>query len=116
MFKTAGFCSVPASKTVRTHIIQASAGFDFTIISRRSAPHVGLHRSRLGVPQRLPAGITKLAESMENEKNPDRSKRLVCRTRLVMGLLLIVTIPIFISPANKAVHESAEAIQHSFGR
>ena len=67
------------------------------------------------------------AESMENEKNPDRSnvhyiarpkrpKRLVSRTRLVMGLLLIVAIPIFIGLANKAVHENAEAIQKSFGR
>jgi hypothetical protein len=64
---------------------------------------------------------------MENEKNSDRSnvhsiacperpKRLLSRTRLVMGLLLIAAIPIFISLANKAVHENAEAIQHSFGR
>ena len=64
---------------------------------------------------------------MENEKNTDRSnvhylapperpKRPVSRTRLVMGLLLIAAIPIFISLANKAVHENAEAIQHSFGR
>ena len=64
---------------------------------------------------------------MENEKNTDRSnihyiapperpKLLVSRTRLVMGLLLIAAIPIFISLANKAVHENAEAIQHSFGR
>jgi hypothetical protein len=64
---------------------------------------------------------------MENEKNPDRSnihfiapperpKRLVSRTRLVMGLLLIAAIPIFISLANKAAHENAEAIQRTFGR
>jgi ABC-type Fe2+-enterobactin transport system substrate-binding protein len=61
---------------------------------------------------------------MENEKNRDRSnvhfikrpKRLVSRTRLVMGLLLIVAIPIFISLANRAVHENAEAIQQGFGR
>jgi hypothetical protein len=45
-----------------------------------------------------------------------RPKRLVSRTRLVMGLLLIVAIPIFIGLANKAVHENAEAIQQSFGR
>jgi hypothetical protein len=44
------------------------------------------------------------------------AKRLVSRTRLVMGLLLIVAIPIFISLANKAVHENAEAIQQVFGR
>jgi hypothetical protein len=67
------------------------------------------------------------AETMENEKNPDRSnvhyiarpeppKRLVSRPRVVMGLLLIAAIPIFISLANKAVHENAEAIQHSLGR
>ena len=64
---------------------------------------------------------------MENEKNTDRSnvlyiapperpKPLVSRRRLVMGLLLIAAIPIFISLANKAVHENAEAIRHSFGR
>ena len=58
---------------------------------------------------------------MENEENHDRSnikrpKRLVSRTRLVMGLLLIVAIPIFIGLANKAVHENSEAIQQSFGR
>jgi hypothetical protein len=64
---------------------------------------------------------------MENEKNPDRlnihyiarperPKRLMSRTRLVMGLLLIAAIPIFISLANKAVRENAEAIHQSFGR
>jgi hypothetical protein len=61
---------------------------------------------------------------MENEKNRDRSnvhfikrpKRRVSRTRLVMGLLLIVAIPIFISLANRAVRENAEAIQQGFGR
>jgi hypothetical protein len=83
----------------------------------------------------IPRGYTPLgegsnpttAESMENEEKPDRSnvhyialperpKRLVSRTRLVMGLLLIVAIPIFIGLANKAVHENAEAIQQSFGQ
>ena len=64
---------------------------------------------------------------MEIEKNRDRSnvhyvtrperpKRFVSRTRLVMGLLLIVAIPIFIGVANKAVHENAEAIRQSFGQ
>jgi hypothetical protein len=61
---------------------------------------------------------------MENEKNHDRSnvrfikrpKRLVSRTRLVMGLLLIVAIPIFISLVNKAVRENAAVIQEGFGR
>ena len=64
------------------------------------------------------------AKAMKNENNRDRSnihyikrpKRLVSRTRLVMGLLLIVAIPIFIGLANRAVHENAQAIQQSFGR
>jgi len=63
---------------------------------------------------------------MENKNNPDdpnvrpikrRPSRLrVSRTRLVMGLLLIVAIPIFIALANKAVHENAEAIRQQFAR
>jgi hypothetical protein len=61
---------------------------------------------------------------MDDEKNRDRlnvhyikrPKRLVSRTRLVMGLLLIVAIPIFISLADKAVRENAEAIRQEFGR
>ena len=63
---------------------------------------------------------------MENEEMPDRpnvhhvkqrdDKLRVSRTRLVMGVLLIVAISIFIGLANKAVHENAEAIRHSFGR
>jgi hypothetical protein len=63
---------------------------------------------------------------MENEETPDRTsvrhikprdhKLRVSRTRLVMGLLLIVAISIFIALANKAVHENAEAIRQSFGR
>jgi hypothetical protein len=63
---------------------------------------------------------------MENEEKPDRAtvrhitqraNRLrVSRTRLVMGLLLIVAISIFVGLANKAVHENAEAIRQSFGR
>jgi hypothetical protein len=64
------------------------------------------------------------AKGREDEKKPEHSnvhyikcgKRLVSRTRLVMGLLLIVAIPIFISLANKTVHENAEAIRQSFGR
>jgi hypothetical protein len=61
---------------------------------------------------------------MESEENPDHSnvhyikrpKRRLSRTRLVMGLLLIVAIPIFIGLANKAVHENAEAMRQAFGR
>jgi hypothetical protein len=61
---------------------------------------------------------------MEDEKNRDRSnvhylkrpKRLVSRTRLVMGLLLVVAIPILIGLANKVVHENGEAIRQKFGR
>jgi hypothetical protein len=43
-------------------------------------------------------------------------KRLVSRTRLVMGLLLIIAISIFVGLANKAVRENAGAIQQGFGR
>jgi hypothetical protein len=61
---------------------------------------------------------------MENEENLRPSKRrfhegpkrLVSRTRLVMGLLLIVAISIFIGLANKVVRENAEAIQQGLGR
>ncbi len=61
---------------------------------------------------------------METEQRPDRSnvhhikraRRYLSRTRLVMGLLLLVAIPIFIALANKAVNENAEAIQQTFGR
>jgi hypothetical protein len=61
---------------------------------------------------------------MEDEKNRDRPnvhylkrpKRLVSRTRLVMGLLLVVAIPILIGLANKAVRENGEAIRQELGR
>ena len=63
---------------------------------------------------------------MENEEKPDRpnvhqikqrnNKLRVRRTRLVMGVLLIVAISIFIGLANKAVRENAGAIQQGFGR
>jgi hypothetical protein len=61
---------------------------------------------------------------MENEESPDRSnihyikrpQRRISRTRIVMGLLLIVAIPIFIGLANKAVRENAETIRQGFGR
>jgi hypothetical protein len=63
-------------------------------------------------------------QAMPNQENSDRSnlppikrrKPLVSRTRLVMGLLLIVAIPIFIGLANKAVHENADAIRQTFGQ
>jgi hypothetical protein len=61
---------------------------------------------------------------MENDDNPDRSKvrpirrpkPRVSRTRIVMGLLLIVALAIFIDLANKAVRENADAIRQSFGQ
>jgi hypothetical protein len=61
---------------------------------------------------------------MEDAENGDRPnvryikqpRRLVSRTRLVMGLLLIAAIAIFIGLANKAVRENAEAIRQEFGR
>jgi len=54
---------------------------------------------------------------MEIKEDHDRSnvhyikrpKRLVSRTRLVMGLLLVVAIPIFIGLANKAVRRGDKA-------
>jgi hypothetical protein len=64
------------------------------------------------------------ATRMENQESPDRStlryvkrpKRRLSRTRLVMGLLLIVAIPIFIGLANRAVHENADVIRQGFSR
>ncbi len=61
---------------------------------------------------------------MEHEESPDRAnphrvkrRRLrLSRPRIIMGLLLIIAIPIFISLANKAVRENAEAIRQGFGR
>jgi hypothetical protein len=61
---------------------------------------------------------------MDDEINRDRPnvhyvkrpRRLVTRTRLVMGLLLIAAISIFSGLANKAVRENAEAIRQEFGR
>jgi hypothetical protein len=60
---------------------------------------------------------------MENEESPDHSnvhhikrpRRLLSRTRIVMGLLLIVAVSVFVSLANKAVRENADAIRQSFG-
>ena len=65
-----------------------------------------------------------MTKRMETQESPERSnlrhikrpKRRLSRTRLVMGLLLIVAIPIFIGLANRAVHENAEAIRQGFGR
>jgi hypothetical protein len=61
---------------------------------------------------------------MDNKDNPGpsdlrtlkRVKRHISRTRLVMGLLLIVAIPIFIGLANRAVHENADAIRQGLGQ
>jgi hypothetical protein len=65
---------------------------------------------------------------MANEPDPDDSNvhrierrprrhvsRHVSRTRLVMGLLLIVALAAFIGLANRAVHENAEAIRQGLG-
>jgi hypothetical protein len=65
-----------------------------------------------------------MAKPTENQEGPDRvpardtgrPKLRLSRPRIVMGLLLIVAIPVFISLANKALHENAEAIQQGFGR
>jgi hypothetical protein len=61
---------------------------------------------------------------MENDEksvssNQPRIRRLarqVSRTRVVMGLLLIIAMAIFVSLADKAVHENADAIRQSFGQ
>jgi hypothetical protein len=45
-----------------------------------------------------------------------RNRLRVSRTRLIMGLLLIVAIAIFVSLANKAVQENGEALRQMFGR
>jgi hypothetical protein len=53
----------------------------------------------------------------ENKSNVHHPKRRrFIRTRIVMGLLLIVAIPIFIILANKFVHENAAAIRQGFGQ
>ncbi len=61
---------------------------------------------------------------MDSEKKPDdsnvhyirRARRVMSRPRIVMILLLIIAIPIFVSLANKAVRENAEAIRQGFGQ
>jgi hypothetical protein len=65
-----------------------------------------------------------MAKPTENQESPDRvpahdvgrPRLRLSRPRIVMGLLLIIAIPVFISLANKALHENAEAIQQGFGR
>jgi hypothetical protein len=52
----------------------------------------------------------------ENKSNVHHPKRRFSRTRIVMGLLLIVAIPTFIILANKFVHENAAAIRQGFGQ
>jgi hypothetical protein len=61
---------------------------------------------------------------MENEDRSDRSKlrtvkrarHRLSRTRLVMGLLLIVALAVFVELANKAVQENGEAIRQILGQ
>jgi hypothetical protein len=61
---------------------------------------------------------------MENQDGPKRSnvhylkraRRFLSRPRIVMGLLLIIAIPIFVSLANKAVRENADLIRQGFGQ
>jgi hypothetical protein len=63
-----------------------------------------------------------MADAMDNDNHPDRPnllrtiKRYASRPRLVMGALLIIAIPIFVSLANKAVRENADAIRQSLGQ
>jgi hypothetical protein len=56
---------------------------------------------------------------MDNDDRPNllrTLKRYASRPRLVMGVLLIIAIPIFVSLANKAVRENADAIRQSLGQ
>ena len=46
-----------------------------------------------------------------NQRDIKRPRRLLSRRRIVMGLLLIVATAIFVSLADKAVHENADAIR-----
>ena len=50
-----------------------------------------------------------------NPRPVKRRRPLLSRTRIVMGLLLIVATAIFISLADQAAHENADAIRRSFG-
>jgi hypothetical protein len=45
-----------------------------------------------------------------------RARRILSRPRVVMGLLLLIAIPIFVSLANKAVRENADVIRQGFGQ
>jgi hypothetical protein len=56
-----------------------------------------------------------LARDRSNPRPVKRRRPLLSRTRIVMGLLLVVATAIFISLADKAVHENADAIRRSFG-
>jgi hypothetical protein len=61
---------------------------------------------------------------MENQDHPNhsnvhylkRARRLLSRPRIVMGLLLIIAIPIFLSLANKVVRENADVIRQGLGQ
>jgi hypothetical protein len=60
-----------------------------------------------------------MAIAMENQDRPDllrKIKRYASRPRLVMGVLLIIALPIFISLANKAVRENADVIRQGLGQ
>jgi hypothetical protein len=59
------------------------------------------------------------ADAMDKQDRPNllrTIKRYASRPRLVMGLLLIIAIPIFISLANKAVRENADVIRQGLGQ
>ncbi len=60
-----------------------------------------------------------LATAMDNQDRPTllrRIKRYASRPRLVMGVLLIIALPIFVSLANRAVRENADAIRQGLGQ
>jgi len=68
--------------------------------------------------------VVLIAVGMEHRDRADPADRhqikrprfRLSRPRIVMGILLIIAIPIFISLANKAMRENAEAIRQTFGR
>jgi hypothetical protein len=58
-------------------------------------------------------------DAMETQNRTNllrKIKRYASRPRLVMGALLIIAIPIFISLANKAVRENADVIRQGLGQ
>ena len=56
------------------------------------------------------------ARDRSNQRHTERPRRFLSRTRIVMGLLLVVATAIFVSLADRAVRENADAIRQILGR